>query len=824
MDFQLISKLAYAGVSFINTEPGMSHSEQFGWQTSATQEIKQINKWVTLGWSLVTVAKRKEAFLIDRDDKQACSGKGFKEEWLEGLWGVESPSGGDHWYGLQGETFKNMRSIIVVRGVKGDKTSKPILEVKIDRCSVAAPTAERKNQPKKVDGVYQPKTEFICLNRVDLHPAFRAWLDEYAESTDANTSKGEFNGWHPTFDKEEFLEAEGATEKSSGMVDGCFHLVIEECQHCGHSKNSTVRGGLTKYIFSGKGENPGFCCHGCGVNTWEDHVRLMKEQFPDYEPYPYFIYKDHDDELLLSNPKFEVEDADHVVETGRDLATCHGSEGTPAPEEDSTDAIAKFLNSPPPLPDFMDVGDESNIKRTDMGNGKRLARLCGYEIAYVRETDRWHVWDGKVWAEDKGNILITRKAKEVIASIFMEAAAAPTDEQQDALAKWAITSQSKARIEAMIVLAKSEGTVAKSINDFNKDAHLFNCQNGVIDLRTGELLPHDPRYLMSQISPSKYLGLNVDPKLFNKFLCRVQPDPQIRAFLQRCSGYSMWGTSREHAIVFLWGTGNNGKGVLLIVLQKVLGDYCKPAEYKTFAESSKSGGPGGHSDDLAHLAGRRCVYVDETNSGGRLNEGLVKTVTGGGTQHASFKGKTGFDFDPIFTFWFASNHKPKLTDTGKSMRRRVKFIKFSVDIPDEEIDTSLPDKLVAEERDLILSWMVKGAVEWHQKGLAAPKEVDEWTDQYFADEDVIQHWLDECTEAGSGYESPAKNTYLSFVRFAEENNYRKIDSRDFKKRLEQKGFNQKPKKDRNYWLSFKVTRHFFDDEPAYTDEIVAAIS
>jgi P4 family phage/plasmid primase-like protien len=827
MDFQLIKKLADAGVSFVNTEPGKSWSKQYGWQTKATTDLRRLAKWVNLGWSLVSVSKRDDAFLIDRDDKQACASKGFKEEWLEALWGVDSPSGGDHSYGLQGEGFKSLPNVIKVQEVKGAKAGEPgsklILEIKIHNHTCAAPTVERKGVKGKVDGMYQPKAPFAGLKRVDLPPDMLGWLKEHAESSEVSASHGEFDGWHPTFDKEEFLEAERASEQCSCMVDGCFHLVIEECQHCGRSKSSTVRGGLTKYIFSGKGNNPGFCCHGCGVNTWEDHVRLMQEEFPDYEPYPFFIYADHDDQLLLKNPKFEVQDADGSAKTGRDLATCHGSDGTSAPEEESTDAIAKFLNSLPPLPDFMDVGDESEIKRTDMGNGKRLARFCGYEIAYVRETEHWHVWDGKVWVEDRGNVLITRKAKEVVNSIFMEAAAARTEEEQKALANWAIISQSKARIEAMIALAKSEGTIAKSINDFNKDAHFFNCQNGVIDLRTGELLPHDPRYLMSQISPFKFLGLNAVPNLFTKYLCRVQADPNIRAFLQRCAGYSMWGTSREHAILFLWGTGNNGKGVLLIVLQKVLGGYCKPAEYKTFAETNKSGGPGGHSDDLAHLAGKRCVYVDETNSGGRLNEGLVKTVTGGGTQHASFKGKTGFDFDPIFTFWFASNHKPKLTDTGKSMRRRIKLIKFGVDIPDEEIDTSLPDKLVAEEGDLILSWMVKGAVEWYQKGLAAPKEVEEWTDQYFSDEDVIQHWLNECVELGS-YESPARETYISFVQFAEGNNYPKLDAREFKKRLEQKGFVQKPKKDRNYWLDFKVTRHFLEEETICTDEMLEAIS
>jgi putative DNA primase/helicase len=145
-------------------------------------------------------------------------------------------------------------------------------------------------------------------------------------------------------------------------------------------------------------------------------------------------------------------------------------------------------------------------------------------------------------------------------------------------------------------MAKSEGTIARWAKEFDRDEHLFNCANGVIDLRDGSLLPHDPRYLMTKISPYKFLGMEADitqAKEFWKFFCWSQPDPVIRDFLQRCYGYSMWGTGREAAMIFLWGPdGNNGKGVLLNLLDLLLGDYSTPAEFKTFSAMGKySGGP-----------------------------------------------------------------------------------------------------------------------------------------------------------------------------------------------------------------------------------------
>lgn len=149
----------------------------------------------------------------------------------------------------------------------------------------------------------------------------------------------------------------------------------------------------------------------------------------------------------------------------------------------------------------------------------------------------------------------------------------------------------------MIAMAKSEGTVAKSISEFDKDEHLFNCGNGVINLITGKLLPHDPRYMMTQITRFNYLGPHTDiadAKEFWKFLCWAQPEQAIRLFLQRSFGYSMWGTSREAALIFLWGDGDNGKGILLNILDVILGDYSTPAEFKTFSAMGKMGGGGGH--------------------------------------------------------------------------------------------------------------------------------------------------------------------------------------------------------------------------------------
>lgn len=803
MDFQQILNHARRGVHQTPTLPGLRHPSIKGSLEFATTDIDTLKKWASDGYAghnWVSVAKRGAACIFDIDDPDQAQRLAMPN--YDDTFVVNSPSPGHkqayYWHTAASEELGNCN----VLGSDG----KPVVEFKAHNLTCASPGVKRTD--KEPYGEYVPANDLpvklIPQEMVD-------WLKKNSSKKKTYSRRTKESVFHPDFDRYDWLDHnELSTTGAEKIVAGVLYVELLECPFVGRAHEGQFKGSFKCCITFGN--RIGFKCMagGCQDKDINDLKEFLSEEH-DIEEYPYLIYVEDDDDLLFNSPSFSIADAD-------------------TPEAQSPEAVVAFLNTPDPLPDLMDVGDESDIKCTDMGNGKRLARLCGYEIAYCRERGVWFVWNGKTWAEDQGNIDITRKAKSVAKTILIEAAQEPDEAKSDALVNWAMQSQSKTRIEAMIAMSKSEGTIAKSVHDFDKQEHLFNCDNGVIDLRTGELLPHDPRHMMTQITRFKYLGLNTsisDAKDFWKFLCWAQPEEAIRLFLQRSFGYSMWGTAREPAVIFLWGDGNNGKGILLNMLDVILGDYSTPAEFKTFSEMGKiggGGGHGGHSDDLAGLHKKRAASVDETNKGGRFNEGLLKTVTGGAkTMRVSRKGEKGFDMTPMFTFWFASNHKPKLTDTGKSMRRRIKLVKFlnSVEIGKE--DTRLADRIIANEGDILLSWMVQGAVEWYKRGLDTPPSVQEWTSEYFHDEDILQHWLDECTEQGAHFESRSSESYLSFAKFSESNGYFKIDQREFKKRLEQKGFIHKGKNYANVYLGFKVTQHFLEEEPKLTADMVDAV-
>jgi putative DNA primase/helicase len=454
----------------------------------------------------------------------------------------------------------------------------------------------------------------------------------------------------------------------------------------------------------------------------------------------------------------------------------------------------------------MEVGDYSeNITCTDNANGKRLARWCGNDLCYVVEHKQWYVWNGKRWEKDTGGIEITRRAKEIARAIFAEAVSLD-EEAAKRLRQWAWLSNGKARLDAMIGLAESEGTIAKHASDFDTDACLFNCQNGVVNLKTGELLPHSRDCLMMNISPVAY-SPGAECPTWLKFLDRIQEgDAGMIGFLQRLAGYSMVGSSEEETANFIHGRGRNGKGKFLDTLRRIMGDYATTLAFSALLEQGKHSG-NGPNEGIANLAGKRMVIAQESNVTGRFNEALLKTLTGRDEHKAQFKYGHEFGFMPMFTLWLASNNKPRILDTTDGTKSRIWLIPFKVRIPDDEIDKKLPDKLWAE-REGILAWCVRGAVAWNAEGrLEYPKQVKDATRDYFDEEDSIGQWLKECAEAGEGLESGSGLAFDSYREFAKDSGFHyTMDSKEFKHGLEGKGYENKKTNKGRTWAGFKVTR------------------
>lgn len=215
-------------------------------------------------------------------------------------------------------------------------------------------------------------------------------------------------------------------------------------------------------------------------------------------------------------------------------------------------------------------------------------------------------------------------------------------------------------------------------------------------------------------------------------------DVELQRYLARVAGYALTGMTTEHVMFFLYGTGANGKSVFLNTLAAVWGDYATHAPIDAFMETRGER----HPTDLAKLRGARLVIATEVGQGKRWDEGKIKALTGGDTISARFMRQDFFDYKPQFKLMIAGNHKPSLRNVDEAMRRRLHLVPFTVTIPRERRDKTLPERLWAE-RDGIITWAVRGCAEWQRTGLKPPACVLAATEEYFESQDAIKRWIEE---------------------------------------------------------------------------------
>lgn len=426
-----------------------------------------------------------------------------------------------------------------------------------------------------------------------------------------------------------------------------------------------------------------------------------------------------------------------------------------------------------------------NVKRepehlTDVGNAKRLVARYGQDIRFCKSRG-WLVWDGRRWAQDDGEI--EQRGKQTAVSIYAAAAAETDPERRQKIAKWALQSESEGRIKAMIALAESEPEVRIKEDKLDADPWLLNVNNGIIDLRTGELSPHRPEHLITKLVPVEYDPDAGCPK-FLVFLTEIMDGrAQLVEYLQRAFGYMLSGVTTEQVFHLFYGTGSNGKSTLLEIMRAALGDYALASDFTTFLERKYQGIP----NDIARLAGARLVTAVEAEVGKKFAEVVIKQLTGGDKITARFLNKEFFEFYPQAKFFLAANHKPIIRGTDLAIWRRIALVPFTVTIPNQKQDKRLKEKLLAELPG-ILAWFVQGCLRWQRDGLMPPEEVVAATENYREQMDLLGEFLTERCVVNPKAAATAKELYCVYKQWCQEREEKPTDRRIFGTMLEEKGF------------------------------------
>lgn len=444
----------------------------------------------------------------------------------------------------------------------------------------------------------------------------------------------------------------------------------------------------------------------------------------------------------------------------------------------------------------------TDFNLTDAGNVERFFARHGVRLRYCPAMSMWFLWTGVVWQADEQRE-VWGLALDTVRSLYHEAGDAGTREDRVRITDFAKKCEGRRALEALVTMAgnlAAEYGAGVAPSDFDADPWTLNSASGLLNLKTQELQSHRPREWMfstdtraglcSKLAGAPYVEGASSP-LWDDFLLRVLPDPDVRAFVQRAVGSALVGEQREERLFFIHGPSATGKSTFIRAIQAALGTYATVADFETFL--ARPGQAGGAREDLARLAGRRLVVSLEVDEGRRLAVGVVKALTGGDEVAARYLYGRTFTFIPRFSLWLVANVRPGVPAEDDAVWRRIVEIPFTTVIPEAERNPDLKTRLCdpTECGPAVLFWLVCGARAWLQEGLRIPAAVRMATDAYRDEVDSIGAFLADGTEQQPQLRAPAGDLYTAYRKHAEATGERPLSARRFKARLEGRGLRQR---------------------------------
>jgi len=421
---------------------------------------------------------------------------------------------------------------------------------------------------------------------------------------------------------------------------------------------------------------------------------------------------------------------------------------------------------------------------TDLENAILFAQKHQGKIRFCHKFNKWFSWSGKHWEMDASGE-VWRLAKGHVLSLLDAAKNITDDKERATYLKEMVRLQNEKKLTSMLNLSRHMDGIPVAPEDLDKNLMLFNCDDGTVDLRTFECLPHDPKQLITKLGPFALGDTSDCPKWKEHLNLIMCGNHGLIDFLQRAFGSCLAGDNRNRKLFLLWGSGANGKSVTLEAIQTIMGDYAMKTPAETLLVKRFESIP----NDLARLNGARFVYTSEVSDGKKMAEALVKEITGDKFITARFMRGEWFEFPITFKIFLATNHLPTIRGTDPAIWDRIMLIPFEVRIPEEQRRPreDLLDEFRSEGPE-ILKWLFYGCHDWIVGGLNPPPEVLAANVTYREQMDYLKGFLDDACSISEKAHVRSADVYAAYEKWTTDNGEDPVKKITFGKRLREKGF------------------------------------
>ena len=410
---------------------------------------------------------------------------------------------------------------------------------------------------------------------------------------------------------------------------------------------------------------------------------------------------------------------------------------------------------------FQVITDTPDFNLTDAGNAELLLHLHEDKVRFDHTEGNWLIWNSQYWESDTKDHVVNYAIQAARYRQHLAVDSSDPDQKRKTL-KHGLTSENKVKITSCLEIARGLEPVATVATDWNKEPHLLQFNNGTLNLQTMTFQIGRPGNMISQS-----VGYNYDREaqcpVWEKAILEIMGEnSDMVSFLRRAFGYSLTSDTSEQCLFLLYGTGANGKGVVLDTARSVLGDYAKDSPFSVLEYRYGRS----QSNDLARLHSARLVTSAESGESKRLDEERLKSITGCDPVSARFLYREYFTYSPKFKLWLAVNSLPRVNDFSFGFWRRIRLIPFSERFTGDRDDKDLRKK-VRSEIGGILNWFLRGYQDWQEHGLMPPEEVVRATKDYQNESDVAAEFVDAFIEYNDDARIKAGTLYIRFCEWWE---------------------------------------------------------